>query len=112
MNEMTHIVLLLIILFLIHRNYSKKVIWFYRPDCGYCRQMEPEWEKFQFRAKFTIFPPIEVKKININEERNFDIAQNYGVNSVPFIVKLENDGVRNIYGDERISDNIFKWACS
>jgi hypothetical protein len=111
MNALTHIVMLLIILFLLHKNYSKKIIWFYRPDCSYCRQMEPEWNKFQFKAVFTMFPPIEAKKVNINEVQNYALSQNYGVNSVPFIVKLGRDGIRNTYDGERISDDIFKWAC-
>ncbi len=112
MDNSIYCVLILIILFLIYKNYSRKVIWFYRPDCLYCRQMEPEWAKFQFKARFSILPPIEVKKININDAQNAHIVDNYDVKGVPFIVKLERDGIRNIYNDKRVSENLFKWACS
>lgn len=110
MHEYAHIVMLIFILVLLRKTYAKRVIWFYRPDCGHCQKMHPEWDKFESSAVFTVFPPIEAKKININEPQNATMAENYEVQGVPFIVKLDNDGVRNIYNGSRTSEDIFRWA--
>ncbi len=113
MSEFASIIILAIIfLLLLRKCLSKKVMWFYRPDCGYCQKMENEWKKVEIDSMFTLLPPIDAVKININEACNAKIAENYGVNSVPFIVKLDHNGIRDVYNGERKAKSILSWVNS
>lgn len=99
----------LVIIFLI-KLHTKQVIWFYRPDCGHCHNMKPEWDKFSSAMCLTVFPHIETKKIDISDPQNAYLAENYEVSGVPFIVKLEDDGVRNIYNGDRTYGDLSRWV--
>jgi len=101
----------LIILILILRLYNgKQVIWFYRPDCGYCANMMDTWSSFEKRCYSTIFPPLSSMKININEPENAELVADYNITSVPHIIKLERGGLRKVYNGDRSYGDLLKWA--
>jgi hypothetical protein len=110
MNELVAVILIIIILLLLRRVFAKRVLWFYRMDCGHCQRMHSEWDKFETQAAFSMFPPIHTRKIDINDPANMDMAANYQVQGVPFIVKLSEDGVRNLYDGNRTAEDLFKWV--
>ncbi len=104
--------LMIIIILLMRNACSRKVIWFYRPDCGHCQNMMSNWESFETRCALTMLPPVSTKKVNINEPNNQELAQNYGVQGVPFIVRLDGDGYRNLYSGDRSAEDLLHWSQS
>lgn len=101
------IILILIILFLYRKAYAKPIYWFYRKSCGYCRKMEPEWEKFENRMAMSL--KIKCIKIDTADDRNSRIVRDFDIQSVPTIYKIDN-GVRYKYEGDRIAAEFEKWA--
>ena len=104
--------MILIILILIIQINTVRVLWFYRPDCGHCQRMHNEWDKFETSCVFTMFPRISPKKININEESNIKLSENYNVQGVPHIVKLGSDGYRDVFNGTRDANAFMEWSRS
>lgn len=79
------------------------IIWFHRPGCGYCTQMEPEWERLQ-----TMVPTsVDLKKVNTIEQPA--MASDFGVNGVPFIVKVVGNN-RQVYNGNRSAEDLLKFC--
>lgn len=102
------LILIILIIYLLYR-YARKnkkivIVWFYRPDCGYCTEMEDEWDNFTYNVPSNVY----VKKININKNRA--IANKFNVSGVPYIIKITNKKITEFKG-ERTSDNLLKFAC-
>lgn len=102
------IIVVLILLWVIRRKCAKKILWFYRPDCGWCHKMEGEWNKLESAAVFSIYP-IDTQRININDPMNRSLALKYNVTQVPFIIKLSKDGVQNVYQGNRSFEDMYDW---
>ncbi len=110
---MVAIVTLCIIILLLFRNIcARRVIWFYRPDCGYCKRMEQEWARFESMCTTSLFPPIVVKKININDPLYKDLAENFDVMGVPHIVKIGDNYRRKVYTGDRTAGDLYSWAAA
>ena len=103
-------VMIFIIIILVIQINAIQVLWFYRDDCSYCNKMEDEWSKFESSSRFSLFPRISTKKININDETNQNLSNNYEIQGVPHIVKLGADGYRDVYSGERTAAALTKWS--
>tara|TARA_R110002074_G_C12160634_1_gene631177 strand:- start:79 stop:345 length:267 start_codon:yes stop_codon:yes gene_type:complete len=64
-------------------NKGKVLLQFSADWCGPCKSMKPVLEKFEEKSKVTLM------KINVDMESN--IAQKYGVRSIPCFVVVEDD---------------------
>ncbi len=79
------------------------IIWFYSPNCGYCRQMHADWDKFEEMCPRYIM----LKKVNIDTNR--EMARNFQVDGVPHIVKVRNNN-RIVYDGDRSCEDLLKFA--
>ena len=84
---------------------TNRILWFYRDQCGYCKQMEGEWERFANMAP----KHVELKKINTADPANQQMARDYGVQGVPHIVK-ESRGQKVVYKGPRKAADFLKWS--
>jgi thiol-disulfide isomerase/thioredoxin len=109
MQALIIVFFIIILLWAVRKKYNKKIIWFYRPNCGWCNKMESAWQQLERSTMFSIIP-IETQKININDPVNHSIAQTYGVSGVPFIIKLTQDQSHNIYNGDRSFQDMYQWA--
>ena len=67
----------------------KEYLYFSAPWCGPCKMLSPVMEQ--------VGNTIPVNKINVDEQS--DLAQRYGIRSVPTVVLLENQiEVKSIIG--------------
>ena len=64
---------------------GRVIVDFWAPWCGPCKMQKPQMERFKESQS-------EVEVVMINVDENSDIAQKYGVRSIPTILYLE-DGV-------------------
>ena len=62
------------------RNGEKMVVEFWAPWCGPCKMMKPTFEKVSQNLKIENFA---VNLYTINVDSNREIAQRYGVRSIP-----------------------------
>jgi hypothetical protein len=92
--------------YLYTKSYGLKVYWFHRPDCGHCTKMEPEWRDLERKLNTT---SINYRRIDINEPKNKKISTNFDVVGVPHIVKVDCDGIRNVYNGPRKCNDILAW---
>jgi thioredoxin-like negative regulator of GroEL len=86
---------------------NKTIIWFYRPGCGHCTNMSPEWDKFTILAKNL---DIQLQKVNTVE--NPKMAAEFKVNGVPYIVKVVNGVQTAVYQGNRTAPDLLLFASS
>jgi thiol-disulfide isomerase/thioredoxin len=108
--EIVCIVVLLIVLFYAYACFSKSksavtIFLFYRDGCGWCEKLKPEWQKFAKMHKGST--DVEIRAINSQD--NAQMADAYGVNGVPHIVK-ECNGVRTVYQGNRTAEDLYKFS--
>ena len=60
-----------------------EILDFYADWCGPCQMMKPTMEEFE-----KLHPEIKVTAVNIDEEE--ELAEKYGVSSIPCIVALKD----------------------
>ena len=60
-----------------------EILDFYADWCGPCQMMKPTMEEFE-----KVHPEIKVTAVNIDEEE--ELAEKYGVSSIPCIVALKD----------------------
>ena len=92
-----------------YKNLNKTVIyWFHRPSCPHCVKMEGEWNKLtKSGLSDTTFELIDV---NTADEKNNVLAADYGVESVPHIVKVLPNGKREVYNGSRTATAMKEWV--
>jgi protein disulfide-isomerase A1 len=100
------VVLIIAVYYLYNKAYGLKVYWFYRPDCGHCTKMEPEWNYLEKKLSST---SINYRRIDINDPKNKKIGDNFDVVGVPHIVKVDYEGRRHVYEGHRKCDDILAW---
>jgi hypothetical protein len=82
-----------------------EMIWFHRPGCGYCTQMEGEWASFTSHAPSSI----KVRKIDVSKPQHRQMAASYGVQGVPHVVR-EKNGRRQVFAGPRKSPDFMQFA--
>lgn len=92
-------------LFFSKKTSGKKLMLFYRPDCGHCQRLKPEWDRFEHMAD----SDLEIQKINITD--NTDIASHYNVQGVPTIMLLKGE-FRMDYNGNRTAEDILHFTKS
>ncbi|MED6123471.1 disulfide-isomerase [Stylosanthes scabra] len=104
------------VLTLDHSNFSdtiKKhdfiVVEFYAPWCGHCKKLAPEYEKAASILS-SVDPPVVLAKVDANEEKNKDIANEYDVKGYPTL-KILRSGGKHIqdYKGPREADGIVEY---
>ena len=100
------IVLLLLVYYLWNQSNNLKVYYFMKPECKYCKEMADEWEKVENKLCSS---GITYKCIDITEPRYKKIKDNFNFKTVPHIVKINNNGTRDVFDGKRKSDEIIAW---
>ena len=75
---------------------KKKLVLFYLPNCGFCKDMMPEWNKLE--KTHTKDPKVEVKKVNCSEQP--EQAETLGISGFPTIM-LFKDGKSKVFEGDR-----------
>ena len=77
---------------------GKSMVLFYWKDCGHCKRMMPEWDRFQSSHGTTL----EVKKVEKDEDKA--LMEKHGISSFPTILLLDRNGkkIKQYEGDRTI----------
>ena len=101
------VVLLIIIYYLWNQtNETCKIYLFYKPDCTKCKDLNIDWEKIENKLKNTTISPI---RINISEPENIKLKKNFNIEKVPSLVKVFNNGIRNVFNGNNNYNDIMEW---
>ncbi|MSS74439.1 thioredoxin [Candidatus Pacearchaeota archaeon] len=79
------------------------IIDFYADWCGPCKMMDPEFEKAASKIS-------TVKFAKVNIEGNQEIAMKYGVMSIPTLVILKNELVKDMHTGALKESEIIKFV--
>lgn len=106
-NNPTNVLITIVVLFMIwhlYRNHYEgfsdgktSVVLFYLPGCVHCKDMMPEWDKFQ--KKFG--KDGSVKKIDCSKNPN--VAKDHKVKGFPTVIKVKN-GEKEVFKGERTAE--------
>lgn len=111
LNNPTNVLILLVIMFLTWKltagfsmssamsNAKKSIVLFHLPNCGFCKDMMPEWDKFQENHQDD--ENVEVKKIDGSVDA--ETARAHGVTGFPTIIKFSGNG-KEIFQGERTAE--------
>ena len=101
------VVLLIIIYYLWNQTSEKcKIYLFYKPDCTKCKDLNIDWAKIENKLKNTTISPIQ---INISEPENIKLKKNFNIEKVPSLVKVFNNGIRNVFNGNNNYNDIMEW---
>lgn len=84
------VLLIIIIIYLYRETYYTRVFYFYKPKCPACEDKRPIWETFSRESS------IIATSINTELPANKEICDNFGVRTVPHLVKVKNN-IRTVY---------------
>lgn len=83
------VILILVLIFVYYYGFAKKslkkLLFFFSPSCGHCKNFMPEFEKFERIAD----ADLEIQKLEVSE--NAELAKRYNVEGVPFVILLVGD---------------------
>lgn len=83
--------------------HSCTIWWFHRPSCGYCVKMSDEWDAF------VALKPSYITTKKVDTAKHPRLAREYGVTTVPHIVK-EKYGRKSVYKGPRKADDFLRWS--
>lgn len=78
---------------------SATVVLFHLPTCGFCKDMMPEWNKFQ--KAHASDPNTNVQKVDCSQ--NPEAAEKNGISGFPTIIKFLGDK-KIVYDGERTAE--------
>ena len=89
-------------------SHGKRVILFHWKDCGHCKKMMPEWQRFQ---------KLNANKKNISIETIEkddapELIQKYNVQGFPTIIAINNGKKVKEFEGERTVDDLQRFANS
>lgn len=66
------------------------VLDFFANWCNPCKRLDPYLKELENK-----YPSYEFKKIDIEDEKNKDLVEIYGISALPTIIILENSIIKN-----------------
>lgn len=102
------VLFLVLLIHLLYNVHTVRVYRFYRPTCGYCVASQDEWNKFKRErvADRLKFVEINMDKSDALEK---EIANNFEVEGVPFVMAVKPDGRRYVYQGPRTAAAMHEW---
>ena len=82
------------------------VMWFFRPGCPHCDNMEDDWVKLKQSGLPGKYKFVEV---DTTLDKNKSLASEYGVSGVPHIVKSLSNGYYKVYNGDISVQHMKNW---
>ena len=81
-------------------------VLFYNSNCGYCKELKPEWDKAEAKLNEQM---VAVDLTESNDSVN-EIQKKYNITSYPTIVILTNGVITNTYNGERTESALMEYV--
>ena len=81
------------------------VYWFHRPGCPHCVNMKDAWYNLKQQM-----PNHNLVSIDTSLPQNQALANKFGVNGVPHIVKVDSNGNKSVYKGNRSTADMKQWV--
>ena len=99
---------LLLLVFLLHtyrKAYGTRVYYFYKDTCPHCVKMQSTWDLFSSTCSWSMVVPVPIDCTNGNQ----NLRDDFGAETVPFIVKVKGD-TREKYTGDRTTEDLLAWS--
>ena len=83
----------------VHEDKAMKIVLFYAPWCGHCKNFKPEWEKVKAKLNNTTVNGVKVELVDVNCDEEGDLAKAYDVQGFPTVKCLTKGNVLEYDGD-------------
>lgn len=100
---------ILAMLWWLTRRHAVKMYRFYRPGCGWCKQSQPEWDKFKSQCWTKNISIIDINMDHATKEEQ-DLFDYYGGKTVPKVVRVYHNGVWSLYTGDRLAKSYMDYA--
>lgn len=96
-------------------NKEQQIMYFTRQGCPHCINFNPIWDSFVQKSENDNYIKTNfiLRKIDCNDPKSsvlYDNERQYGLSSVPHVVRIMADGSRKIFKSERTVDNLIAFA--
>ncbi len=89
----TCVALLMVVLFNVNKSNSTTVYRFYKHNCRFCVESQPDWDKF--KAHIGKRMDLVIVDVDLDEgDTSLNLAKKYNVTSVPTVFKILPNGTR------------------
>jgi thiol-disulfide isomerase/thioredoxin len=106
------LVILLLFYYLFYYNVIK-VYMFYSDNCGYCKEMKPQWESTKEKINGEMMGiGYKLYDIDMSDSMNKELISKYKVTGVPHIVKVNIADKSEVYTGPRKFKEIKDWIQS
>ena len=89
-------------------NGKSEIVFYYTMWCPHCKNLIPEWEKFEQHAKQNL-PWLTVTRMKC-EDSNEQICKQKGVEGYPTIILYDKTGKANTYEGDRKAEGIINFV--
>lgn len=107
--KLSLVALIILVLLLVVKLNSVKMYRFFRPTCPHCVNSQEAWDEFKRVCWFKLITPVDVN-MDSATAREMELAENFGVEGVPSVIKVSPDGHREKYDGDRTSESYLNFA--
>jgi hypothetical protein len=118
---LTVVIIVLITMIVIRGNVirsrlatKEQLLYFSRPGCPHCERFDPIWDNAVKKIKKDTTINISTKKINCKDPVNAAIctkeSKDHGMKGVPHVVRINANGSRSIFTNERTVENLLTFS--
>jgi glutaredoxin len=118
---LTVVIVVLIIMITIRGNVlrsrlstKKQLLYFSRPGCPHCERFDSTWNNAVEKIKKDASINVSTKKINCKDPANAAMcakeSKDHGMKGVPHVVRINTNGSRTIFTNERTVENLLAFA--
>ena len=82
---------------------GKKIVWFYAPWCGHCKNMAPDWSKLVSKYDNVKVNGKTVRILSVDCDANKGLGKEFGIKGFPTIKAISAGQIKEYAGQRTIA---------
>ena len=83
----------------------KEIVLFHMEGCGHCEKLMPTWDVFE--KNYSTNTHVHIGKINVTQKP--EAAEQYGIESFPTIVYINDEEIVDVYQGDRTYNSLVQF---